>query len=181
VVRTVAGRLKVTAAVGELREENPPPPVAGLTWLKWGLAGAARDGFDWRSALRRLRRTLAEPGLVAVAYGDWERAAAPPVDEVCALACADGFPVLLLDTWQKDGSTLVDWVSRHVLQDVCARCAVAGVRVALAGSLGPAQWAKLLPFEPWFFAVRGAACEGGVREGRVDPRRVRQLIRELRW
>jgi len=49
------------------------------------------------------------------------------------------------------------------------------VRVALAGSLGPAEIEQLLPAEPDWFAVRGAAC-GGQRLGVVDADQVRRLV-----
>ena len=45
----------------------------------------------------------------------------------------------------------------------------------LAGSLGPAEIERLLPLAPDWFAVRGAACEGG-RGGRVTEPRVRALV-----
>jgi uncharacterized protein (UPF0264 family) len=181
VVRSVAGRRKVSAAMGELDERRGPCAVAGLTWVKWGLAGTARSGIDWRAALRELRRSSQEAGLVAVAYADWERAAAPSVAEVCAFACGDRLPVLLVDTWQKDGTNLLDWLSLERVRDVCRCCREAGVRVALAGSLKQGQIDLLWDLAPDFFAVRGAVCERGERGGIVDGARVRALARSLTW
>lgn len=172
VVRTVAGRRIVTAAMGELVDGGGP--VTGLVWLKWGLSGVARSGIDWRSSLRNLR-TLSGPRVVVVAYADAERAGAPPVTEVCAFACDKRFGVLLLDTCRKDGTTLLDWVSWEALWEMRDRCRSCGVRVALAGALGPQQVAGLVGLRPDFVAVRGAVCEGGAREGRVEAARVRAL------
>src|SRR5947209_83593 len=75
VVATVAGRLPVSAALGELPEGGPlPDALAGLAFVKWGLAGAAALP-DWQTQLgRRAEQVQAvAPGctVVAVAYADW--------------------------------------------------------------------------------------------------------------
>jgi uncharacterized protein (UPF0264 family) len=50
------------------------------------------------------------------------------------------------------------------------------VRVALAGSLRPEDFAPLLELGPDILAVRGAACRGG-REGEIDAALVAELCR----
>jgi uncharacterized protein (UPF0264 family) len=112
---------------------------------------------------------------VAVAYADWRRAGSPVPAEVWSFARDNGWDVFLLDTWAKDGSTLLDWVSLAELIRLRERSAAAGVRVALAGSLGPRQLRALRPAAPDWFAVRGAVCRGG-RDGEVNPDAVRELI-----
>jgi uncharacterized protein (UPF0264 family) len=114
-----------------------------------------------------------------VAYADAERAGSPPVEEVCEFACGDGLPVLLLDTWKKDGTTLYDWLSRGTLQEVGERCRRAGIRVALAGSLGVKHLNTLDGLNAWCIAIRGAACEEGDRAGHIDARRVHHFVLEL--
>src|SRR3984893_8146145 len=68
VVRAVAGRRTVSAALGELVEYPAPPQVEGLSFVKWGLAGT--NGSDWRKELcdacRRLQRVLMSSRPVAV-------------------------------------------------------------------------------------------------------------------
>jgi (5-formylfuran-3-yl)methyl phosphate synthase len=108
---------------------------------------------------------------VAVAYADWRRAKAPPPAEVCAFARDEGCGAFLIDTWSKDGTTLLDWLSRD---EIAQLRQTAGVPVALAGSLGPAQIRELLPLRPDWFAVRGSVCKGG-RLAQIDPVKVRQL------
>ena len=58
---------------------------------------------------------------------------------------------------------------------LCQSCRQAGVRVALAGSLGAAQIVPLRACKPDWFAVRGAVCTGGRREQAIDVRAVRRL------
>ncbi len=184
VLWAVAGRAPVSAALGEWRTPGAqtwPPLVGQLAYVKWGLSGCGGMG-GWQSTLQVVGRYLAdrypELGMVAVAYADWRPAQAPPPDEVCAWACGQGRGAFLIDTWGKDGRTLLDWVSPAEVSAWCARCRAAGVRVALAGSLGPEQIRTLLPARPDWFAVRGAACEEG-RTGTISTARVRALVELL--
>jgi uncharacterized protein (UPF0264 family) len=180
VVRQVAGRRPVSAALGELVRTPEPPTVTGLTFIKWGLAGTARR--DWRALLERQMAELAAgPRVVVVAYADWQAAAAPPLVEVVGLALAHPGSVLLLDTFDKGSQaqeqrprTLLDFVPAAGIASLCARCRPAAVQVALAGSLGRAEIAALLPAQPDFIAVRGGACSGG-RGGCVCANKVRRL------
>ncbi len=178
VIRSIAGRRPVSAALGELCEEAEPPP-AGLVFWKWGLAGCG-DRTEWRrelvAAAERGRTTASAGRLVAVAYADWQRARSPEPAAVAAFAGEHGCGALLLDTWGKDGMTLLDWLS---LTEICGLCRGAGVPVALAGSLGLDQIRRLLPARPAWFAVRGAVCRGG-RLGPIDATRVAELAGLLR-
>jgi uncharacterized protein (UPF0264 family) len=149
------------------------PFFSGLSYAKWGLS----DCDDWRGRLLRAAAELrggCRP--VAVAYADWRRAGSPAPAEVCAFACERYFGAFLLDTCGKDGSTLLDWCSLPELIEMreCGRRA--GVPVALAGSLGVEQIRALRPLGPDWFAVRGAACRGGLRTAPIDAGRVRRLV-----
>jgi uncharacterized protein (UPF0264 family) len=180
VVRCVAGRRPVSAALGELRQDPVPCTVAGLSFLKWGLAGCCGEP-SWREDLVAARRrvTAMAPGcaVVAVAYADWERAAAPPVEVVVAFAREQLGSVLLLDTFEKNtGRTLLDSLSVAAVGQICDGCRASGVRVALAGSLGREAIRRLLPCRPDWFAVRGAACAGGERRQDVRAAEVRELV-----
>jgi uncharacterized protein (UPF0264 family) len=174
VLRVVAGRRPVSAALGELPEKVRVP--FSLAYAKWGLAGCGGRP-DWPGELRRAAELL-PPGClpVAVAYADWQRAAAPPPAEVCAFACAWRWGAFLVDTWGKDGTTLLDWLSPGQLAEMRERCRTAGVPVALAGSLGVEQIRQLWSLRPDWFAVRGAACRDGRRTLAIDAGRVRRLV-----
>jgi uncharacterized protein (UPF0264 family) len=180
IVEFLHGRCPLSAALGELLENEDVPGVAGLEFVKWGLAGS---GSDWQP---RLKRALQRAGEIAgrsgvvVAYADAAKAGTPSVEEVVAFATEKPGRVLLIDTFAKGTPrrTLLDWLSVGQVQEICQQCRAAEVRVALAGSLGEAEILSLLPAEPAWFAVRGAACAGGRRAARVSPQRVR-FLREL--
>jgi uncharacterized protein (UPF0264 family) len=165
----------VSAALGELTESHRLPHTA-LAFAKWGLAGC-RDRPHWPDELRQAARQL-PPGCrpVAVAYADSARANAPAPTEVCDFACTQGWGALLIDTWRKDGSTLLDWLSLADLHHLRAGCRTGGLPIALAGSLGVAEIRSLRVLRPNWFAVRGAACGGGQRTRAIDTSHVKRLV-----
>jgi (5-formylfuran-3-yl)methyl phosphate synthase len=172
----VVGRAPISAACGELNLDPVLLP-AGLTFAKFGLAGWKNR--DWVAALERVRGTLPPGcGLVAVAYADWRSCNAPPPDEIAEAAIAHGYAAFLIDTHDKDGRTLLHHFSVAEINALTDRCRSADVPVALAGSLGLAEIDRLHEVNPDWFAVRGAACEGG-RGGTISSRRVRQLKEAL--
>ena len=87
---------------------------------------------------------------------------------------------LLVDTWQKDGKSLLDFLSLSEIDMIIRRCQVAGIPVALAGSLDGTTMEALLPLRPEIIAVRAAACRNGNRNDEIDSRRVRRLVALLR-
>jgi uncharacterized protein (UPF0264 family) len=190
VVQAVAGRRPVSAALGELSDPSVCryPPFGDYAFLKWGLHQAGR--LQWRERVERFDNHLLSfmPNCrqVLAAYADWELANAPPLDEVCAyvLRRRSG-GVLLLDTFTKAAPpgaarpTLLDFVSPSTIVRLCERCRDAGVRVALAGSLGRAEIEELMPAEPNWFAVRGAVCAGSDRAATVSASKVRELAELL--
>lgn len=193
VAQAVAGRVPVTAALGELvewtqsgdRSMNSPPSFTldGISLFKMGLAGCGGD-CNWRrrwadavSSIAAMRQTASQGARpVAVVYADWKRAGAPEPADVLDAAADMGCPALLIDTWDKSGGMLFDYwpvdsliafletVRRHEM------CAV------LAGSLTGESAIRAAALEPHLIAVRGAACAAG-RNGTVCPERVRELKR----
>jgi uncharacterized protein (UPF0264 family) len=178
VVRAVNGRWPVSAALGELRETSEALSVCGLSYVKWGLAGCGSLP-DWRTDLLRAAAPLG-CRRVAVAYADWRRASAPPPEQVAAFATEHGCGAFLLDTWRKDGTTLLDWLPVEDIVSLARGCRRGDVAVALAGSLSSHEFDLLHVAEPTWFAVRGAACRSGQREQMICAERVRQLAQSLR-
>jgi uncharacterized protein (UPF0264 family) len=185
VIRNVVGfvgpRRPVSAACGELPEDPRGfAPIRDLAYVKWGLARWGGQPL-WRKSFAQaadaIRCTPCQP--VAAAYADWQRAEAPRPHEVCDFACELGRGAFLLDTWRKDGQTLLDFLRPPELARMVQRCRDAGVRVALAGSLGVAEIEALRCAGPDWFAVRGAVCRAGDRRATIDAAAVRCLAQRL--
>jgi len=172
VLQLVAGRLPVSAAMGELLVPQPVAPVRQLAFAKWGLHGA--NLHDWQQAFLRLRDFYC-CAVVPCAYAEAAAIHCPTPEEVATFTARYRFPVLLVDTFYKDGRTLLDHLRPEQLARIAERCRDAGVRLALAGSLNAWAIETLLPLRPSWFAVRGSVCRGG-RQGTVDPDRVRHLV-----
>lgn len=186
VVEAVAGRQPVSAALGEWVDGAGPLPDADLDYVKFGLAGC-REVPHWRESLRAFRARQTRPELVFVAYADAECARAPSVEDVFDLAAQHPGSVLLLDTHCKAPlaslrhrrPTLLDWLPPHAVVALCMQCRQAGVRIALAGSLGLPEIDALLPARPDWFAVRGAVCAASDRQAGVERDRVRALVERI--
>jgi uncharacterized protein (UPF0264 family) len=132
--------------------------------------------MDWRGGFEALGSSVSNA--VPCAYADCADCVAPDWQDVCLFAIEHRFPALLIDTNWKHGQTLLDHLSLTDLARLAERCRDAGVKLALAGSLNAEAISLLKPLRPDWFAVRGAACDGG-REGRVSSARVRELVRLL--
>jgi uncharacterized protein (UPF0264 family) len=176
IVRFVAGRLPVSAALGELLE-NALLPGPGPDFVKWGLAGCGETS-DWTEQLsargRRLHRVEPCCKPVAVAYADRELARSPRLEEIVAFACSQRWPVILVDTWSKH-QTLLDWMTPEKVRAFCRSCHDAGLRIALAGSLDMEAIKSLRDAAPDWFAVRGAVCTQGRRTATIEADRVFRL------
>lgn len=195
VLDRVAGRVPVSAALGELRDwiererapdSSPGPAKASpprawtsceprLAFAKLGLAGAAADSRwpeDWA---RHLGPAPRNPAAVAVIYADFPRAAAPAPEAVLDLGAALGCRMLLVDTWQKSAGDLWTQVPGTELARWLARARDLGWGTVLAGSLTRETLPRALDLGPDYVAVRGAAC-AGKREGSLSAARLARLV-----
>jgi uncharacterized protein (UPF0264 family) len=186
ILHALPGDMPLGVALGDIRgpdelvaalERRPLPARAGAVFLKLGFAGVADT--DRVEELLRLAVTRADElgppvMVVAAAYADFQRAGSPSPDEVLAAAISAEAAGVLLDTWAKDGLTLLHHRSTDELRTWIARARAAGLLAAVAGSLGAEAIAAVQAAEPDIIGVRGAACRGG-RTGTLDPKRLRKL------
>ena len=178
VIDAVDGKVPVSAALGEWS----PNAITEAHWhlelplqyVKWGLAGYA-PAPGWGEDLLDTRRELpVGMEMVAVAYADWERSKSVPPGELVKFAKRFRFRAFLLDTFGKDGKTLLDFVKPPVVAELVESLRRVGVRVALGGSLRPEQVKQLKGVNPDWYAVRTSACAGGKRDGVIDTSRVKK-------
>lgn len=178
VVERVGGRVPVSAAMGEWS----PNAITEAHWhlelklayVKWGLAGYAPSP-GWGEDLLDTRRQL-PVGLemVAVAYADWEKAKSVPPAEVVKFAKRFRFRAFLLDTFTKDGKSLLDVLKAAEVGELVESLKRVGTLVAVGGSLRPEHLKQLKGVDPDFYAVRASACAAGKRDGVIDESRVKK-------
>jgi (5-formylfuran-3-yl)methyl phosphate synthase len=181
VVRQVAGQASVSAALGELVEGHRlDAGLAGrIQYVKFGLAGC----IDWPDWTTRWAQAVAKlpAGVrpVAVAYADWKTARAPDPRQVLEAGQAIACGALLVDTFDKSHGSLLDYWALAELDQFASAVRQAGMLCVIAGGLGLAEIAEILPLGPDYLAVRGAACDGD-RTGRLDIERIRYLSAVVR-
>jgi uncharacterized protein (UPF0264 family) len=183
VVAAVAGRVPTSAALGELREGKQLPDALArrLSYVKFGLAGCQSDAVwphRWQQTI-----TLLPPGVmpVAVAYADWQSAAAPSPEDVLSAAREIHCGGLLIDTFDKTRGPLEQHLPVQRIGRLIDAAHAAGMFAVLAGGLRSEDLPNLLALEPDYIGVRGAACRGS-RTGILEQARVAALAATLaRW
>jgi uncharacterized protein (UPF0264 family) len=178
VIAKVKGKVPVSAALGEWS----PNAITEAHWhlelklnyVKWGLAGyTPKPG--WGEDLLDTRRELPlGMEMVAVAYADWERAKSVPPAELAKFAKRFRFKAFLLDTWGKDGKTLLDFIPAPEVAELTESLKRSSITVAVGGSLRPEHLKQLKGAAPDYYAVRTSVCAAGKRDGVIDTARVKK-------
>ena len=178
VLAVVNGAVPVSAALGEwtpnaLNEAHWHLQLP-VQFLKWGLAGYGNSPGWGEDLLETRRQIRTGTEVVLVAYADWEKAKSPAPAEIVKFARRFRYKAVLFDTYNKDGSTLLDSLPFAELTELMASLKKSGIPTALGGSLKLEHLKQLKPLAPDWFAVRGAVCAGGTREGMLDPVRIQK-------
>lgn len=187
----------ISIALGELRDwfHASTPNVAtpdipslarllsdlpSIQFLKCGLSGCQHSAA-WESEWAQLRAAAGpEKAWVAVAYADADRAEAPSVQQVLTAATACRASAVLIDTFVKDQTCLLDWLAPERLMQLRDQCRRSGLLLALAGRISAADIPVLKQVGADVIAVRGAACEEANRLQTVSQHRVQLLSQALR-
>lgn len=179
----------VSVACGELLEmvQVPFQFCSGVDFFKVGLSGVSlEDDSRWLEALQDLAKGLGEknlsPCLVPVFYADHENASSPILHDGISLVLENGFRRVLVDTWNKNGCSLLDWISIVDLLEIQELIRSYQGMFVLAGSLTLSNCTSLLRegINPDWFGFRGAVCTEGLRGGRFDPQKALELVAGLR-
>lgn len=186
VAEKLRGMKPLSAALGEWDEwdrlddervQEILTMLEGFDFAKIGPCGSAMDdGAGLKRAYDRLR-SLGPKGLrwIAVVYADQERAGALPRQRILDMARNCGFQGILIDTFDKSRPHFWGPVWSRFVQNSIDE----GMLVAIAGGLTIKNIRLFGDMEPHWFAVRGAACARGERNGQVSYRRVMKLARSL--
>lgn len=174
-VRSLDEDCPLSVALGELHDwqatQAMPQLPAGVSYVKLGFSGCRLIG-NWRDRWREFRRRLLEeaptlPDWVAVVYADWQSADSPSPRDILKTATELPCAAVLLDTFHKNGRSLVDVLSSTDLISFAEDVHRIGLPLAVAGSLRVDDLPKLNPVTPQIIAIRSAACLNGERGGPV--------------
>jgi len=177
----------LTAALGELSDWSPdsrPQLPSRLDYVKLGFSGL-RDDSNWPIRWQDFRRRVQvldspPPGWVAVIYADWEAASAPTPEAILAAVAELECAAVLVDTFQKNGRSLLDVRSRSELQAIADAVHALGLPLAVAGALGTADLTRVQSLNPQIVAIRSAACRAGFRDGPVCSAAVAEFRAQMR-
>jgi len=186
ILETVGDRAPVSAALGELHSDeicDYACRASGFAYAKIGLSHWKSRGDSATKWLQIQRALPPNVCAVQVVYADLEICGAKDFGAAALaaipLAGTSQSPLLVIDTFQKDGTNLLDHVDVETIQDLIYDAAHDHVRLVLAGALTEQAIEKLLPLQPAYIGVRGAVCTGG-RDGALDLARVKSLARLVR-
>ena len=155
-----------------------------VSFAKLGLSQCARR-TDWQTDWLRVRteferQSLSELRWVAVAYADSTEAISPSISDIMQAAIETHCAGLLVDTWTKDGRTLLDEIDAMSLSAIADECHAAGLFLALAGRLNRDALQGLANVPADVIAIRSAACHGIDRTSELDSTRVAEFRNEVR-
>jgi len=196
IVRTVDGRLPVSAALGDARDEKAVALAARraaadrLAYVKVGFAGvvdADRVESLIAAAVQGAGMVSASAGVIAVAYADASRPDVASLSPWWLVEAAEraGAVGVLLDTAIKHNgppnagrvSGLFRAMSQAQVSAWIRHAHDADLTVAVAGGLAGADLSVLRSLGADVVGVRGAACEGGDRLAQVSRTKVESLAR----
>jgi uncharacterized protein (UPF0264 family) len=181
IVARIAGRLPVSATIGDLPAEAGALVAATAAMAATGV-DIVKIGFfgdrDPRPAIAALGEAafgpeLAPTRLVAVLMADRE----PDLSLIPALAAA-GFVGVMLDTAAKSAGSLTTILPADRLALFVDTAAANGLFAGLAGSLRKNDIAELARLGPDMLGFRGALCAAG-RTSALDAERVATIRDEI--
>ena len=185
IVQTARGlepRLPVSAALGELADwRHHPQPEGwpqGLDYVKLGLSKC--EPRDWAADWQAFQTGFPTcSGWVAVIYADWQAAQSPLPEHVLNALDVVSCEAVLLDTFQKDGRSLVEVLSESQRVRIAEAVHQRGLPLAVAGSLKQQDLKAIQNLKPEIIAIRSAACAQGDRQGLLCPDATRRFREHL--
>lgn len=184
VIKEVGGAVPVSASLGDADFDN----IAGH--IKLAKTFADEGACIVKTVVSRLSPANAEyvikslrdampdrVKIVATAYAD-----EPPVEylfDFASIARRSGADGVLLDTTAKNGLSLFDHVDEETLRSFVAVSHTAGLFVALAGSLGVGDLARVARASPDYAGFRSAIASNGRGASGVDIAKALEIRRGL--
>ncbi len=150
----------------------------GADYVKVGLRGSMTDDAAVAlvgAVVRAVRSRARAARVIAAGFADAGVSGGVGPDRLVAVATAAAADGILVDTAVKDGRGLLAWLTPAGLARLTADARRRRLLVGLAGSLCAEDLPLVAAAGPDLVGVRGAACAGGRRDGRVDAQQVARL------
>lgn len=167
--------LPLSMACGELCDVPNQPDFLpnGISFYKFGLSDCKTTG-SWVNNLLLLKKQVLllnkSAFVVPVLYGDYLKANSIKPFALLELLLEHSFFAIMIDTWGKDGSSVLDWITVAELLQIQNKCHAHNVKFALAGSLNLERITRLIleGVKPAWFGFRGAVCKECSRTKTID-------------
>jgi len=174
--------VKFSAAIGDLSFKPGTAALAayaaaeiGADYVKAGLYAVKGERQAEQLAAAVVKGVkAASPRAIPVisGYADWRRFGGLAPWPLVRAAKKAGAGAVMLDTALKDGRDLFDNMTLAELERFLRLARAAGLKTALAGSVGLAHLPLIRALRPDIVGLRGAVCLGGDRGRRVCPNRL---------
>ena len=178
IVAAVGGARPVSATAGDL-PLDPRVIISAVERIAETGADLVKIGFfagaERTACLPPLEPIAHRHPLVAVLFADQD----PDLELIARLAGA-GFVGVMLDTADKTRGSLTAQAAPALLSEFVIQARRHGLLAGLAGSLGPAEVAELLPLGADYLGFRSALCADGDRRGELDLSRLHALVAAVR-
>jgi len=179
--------IPLSMALGELKEWQGKSDSLlipkEVTYLKMGLSQTAGNENwypDWMNLRHQIENNHSRTfQWIAVAYADWQLANAVSPMEVLEAAISSRCTGLLIDTFTKQGKSLLDFLSLEQIKSLTELAQANKLLIALAGSIHHENLASLSEVAPDIIGIRGAACRGNQRTSCVEEQEVRNFRKQL--
>lgn len=182
VVAEVGEKAETSATLGDLNFEPGRAAQAAygtaLTGVDYIKAGVAFEGRERALELAQavVRAVEGTARVILAGYADFQRAGAISPMELPGIAREAGASGAMVDTYIKDGRSLLHFLGRRELSGFVEEAHSYGLAVAMAGSLGREHIAMAGKLGVDVVGIRGAACSSGDRfKGRLEVSRVKEL------
>lgn len=179
-------KLEVSAAIGDFANK---PGTASLAALGAAVSGVdyVKVGIycinDYQDALylaKQVVRSVTDYNprikVVIAGYADAHRINSIEPSLIPQLTMEAGADVAMVDTAIKDGQGLFDLWSWDKIENFVKAAHNRNVLVALAGSIKKENLSLIHDLSVDVIGIRGAACEGLNRQGKIVRERVQELI-----
>lgn len=181
--------IEVSAAIGDFPNK---PGTASLAALGAAVSGAnyVKVGLysvnDYQGALylakqvvRSVKGYNPQIKVVIAGYADAYKINSLDPSLIPQLTVESGADVAMVDTAVKDGMSLFDLWSWDKIENFVNEARKRNVLVALAGSIKKENLSLIRNLGVDVVGIRGAACEGSNRQGKITRERVQELINTL--